>query len=70
MERIKILLRHIITCATMNGKDDIALAAHVMLGSIENDCIEEFAEKCEEFTKEKVCEIDFMMQVEKMMSAN
>lgn len=70
MDRIKSLLRHIITCARIEGNDDVALAASVMLGSIENDCMDEFAEKCEQFTNEKVVEIDFLMKVERMMELN
>lgn len=69
-ERIKKLLEHIINTAKISGKEDIEMAASVFLGAIENDCIDEFANKCEDFTKEKVSEIIFLNDVERMMKLN
>lgn len=70
MERIKKLLEQVITSAKIQGHEDVELCAMVLLGSIEKDCVCELADKCEEFTTEKVQEILFLEQVEEMIKFN
>ncbi len=69
-ERIKKLLEHIINTAKISGKEDIEIAASVFLGSIENNCVNEFADECEIFTQKKVKEIIFINDVERMINLN
>lgn len=56
MERIKALLEHIIETSQIKGYEDIEISARVLLGSIERECVNEFADKCMEFSEEKVTE--------------
>lgn len=70
MERIKILLQNIITSANIYGDENIEIAARTFLGSIERDCIDEFATTCEHFTQQKVEEIIFLEQVKQMIKSN
>jgi hypothetical protein len=70
MERIKILLDHIIQTAKIKGYEDVEIAAKVFLGSIEKNCVDEFSAKCEDFTKQKVQEIMFLEKIEKMINLN
>lgn len=56
MERIKVLLQHVIDSAKIRGFEDIEISARVLLASIEKECVDEFAIKCEEFTEQKVTE--------------
>lgn len=70
MERIKKLLQNIITSAEIHGYDDVQFAAQTLLGSIENDIVDEFAQTCERFTHQKAEEIMFLQQVEQMIKQN
>lgn len=62
MERIKVLLQHVIDSAKIRGLDDIEISARVLLGSIEKECVHEFSDACIAFSEKKV--------MERMMSEN
>lgn len=62
MERIKILLQHIIDVSEIKKLEDIEISARIMLASIERGCIDEFSESCLEFSEKKV--------IERMMEEN
>lgn len=70
MERIKKLLEQIILTANINGEEDVELCATVLLGSIEKECVNELADKCEEFTNQKVEEIIFLEKCKHMIENN
>lgn len=56
MERIMVLLQHIIESAKIRKLEDIEISARVLLASIEKDCVDEFSESCIEFSEKKVIE--------------
>lgn len=62
MERIKVLLSHIIELAKIKKMEDVEISARVLLGSIERDCISEFSDVCVKFSEDKV--------IERMMDEN
>lgn len=70
MERIKKLLEQIILTANIQGNKDVELCAVVLLGSIEKECVNELADKCEQFTADKVQEIIFLEKCEELMKLN
>lgn len=70
MERIKKLLEHIIQSAQISGDDDIVMVATVLHGSIEQNCVCELANVCEQFTEKKVEEIMFIKKIEQMIREN
>lgn len=70
MERIKKLLEHIVTSAKISGDTDVAFAANVLLGSIERNCVDELADELKRFTTNKVHEIIFIEQCEKLINEN
>lgn len=70
MERIIALLQHIVTSAKISGDADIAFSANVLLGSIEKNCVDELADELRKFTENKVREIIFIEQCEKLINNN
>lgn len=67
-ERIKKLLQHIVDSARIANDNDIEFCASVFIGAIERNCVDEFAQSCEQFTNEKVNEIIFMQHVNEMLN--
>lgn len=54
MERIKILLQHMIQSAKIQGNEDLEIATRTLLGAIDRDCLSEFADSCIDFAEKKV----------------
>lgn len=70
MEHIIALLNRVVTSAKINNQTDIELCATILIASIENDCTNELADVCEKFTQQKVEEIIFVNEIERMSKLN
>lgn len=70
MEHIIALLNRVVTSAKINNQTDIELCATILIASIENDCVNELADTCENFTQQKVEEIIFVNEIERMSKLN
>jgi len=62
MERIKIIIEHIIDSAQIEGNEDLEICARTLLGSIERECLDDLANKCIDFMEDKC--------IERMMKEN